>query len=95
MGVMADSRAISSDTASLPAIERRPVTPPSDVIPPAAATDAKAVEPKVDEEPGTSRLGLGLGAIAVFLIVAAIVTLLVLGPIGTWMGRSGPSPRAS
>jgi predicted MFS family arabinose efflux permease len=32
------------------------------------------------------------GSASMGLSVAAIVTLLVLGPIGTWMGRSGPSP---
>ena len=32
------------------------------------------------------------GSASMGLSVAAIVTLLVLGPIGTWMGRRGPSP---
>ena len=32
------------------------------------------------------------GSASTALSVAAIVTLLVLGPVGTWMGRSGPSP---
>jgi hypothetical protein len=32
------------------------------------------------------------GSASTALSVAAVVTLLVLGPVGTWMGRVGPSP---
>jgi MFS family permease len=36
--------------------------------------------------------GIEGGSASTALSVAAIVTLLVLGPVGTWMGRKGPSP---
>jgi hypothetical protein len=36
--------------------------------------------------------GIEGGSASTALSVAAVVTLLVLGPVGTWMARSGPSP---
>lgn len=36
--------------------------------------------------------GIESGSASTALSVAAIVTLLILGPVGIWMGRRGPSP---